>query len=118
MSGPILVVEREESMRNLYNAMLPDYNVVTTGSMDAAIEQLQKDPSIKLVFTAVGLVGKENGYELCRYITEHHKEVRTVFSSGIVEPALAREAGAVDILVKPFKKLELEEMVKKHYNSA
>ena len=113
----ILVAESEPSVGKVYKAMLPDYPVVTVQSMDKAIECLKNDPSIKLVFTSTMLAGNNTGYDLTEYITKNHPEVRTIFASATVEPARAREAGAADILLKPFHKPELEEMVKKHYNS-
>lgn len=111
----VLVVERIEEVASLYGKMLPDYNVITAFNMKQAVELLQKDKSIGLVLTTVKLQGKEDGYELCDYITKNHTNVRTVFSASTALPELVRNAGGVDLLIKPFGRTELEEMVKKHY---
>jgi CheY-like chemotaxis protein len=110
--GPILVVEDNEGMRFVVVEMLrrAGYKAVDAASALQALQRLEKDSSISLVITDLGLPDKPGG-QLAREIRERHPAIPVLLMSGTpsVHASAGSEAGAV--LHKPFGKEDLTQLV-------
>ena len=81
-------------------------DVARTG---AEAENMYDEADYDLVFMDVKLPGR-SGIEVLEDIRAKHPEARIVVMTGFAEPALldaARQAGALDVLRKPFKMRQL-----------
>jgi signal transduction histidine kinase len=99
----ILVVDDEESVRNLFAASLGDtYSCETAADAQEALEILARQP-FALVITDLQMPGL-SGIELLRKIREHYKDTAVIIVSGIDRTQRVMDAmrvGAFDYLVKP-----------------
>src|SRR5689334_17173098 len=103
----ILVVDDDESIRNLFACFLNEnYTCATAASSDEALAKLARD-SYGLVISDIQMPGR-NGVELLREIRLRYPDTVVVMISGIARPQRVRDAlrlGATDYLIKP---IELE----------
>jgi PAS domain S-box-containing protein len=106
-SETILVVDDNEDVRN-YSANAArhlGYNVLEAGEAATAIAMLDARPDIRLLFTDVGLPGK-NGRELAGRAKSIRPDLRCVFTSGYAKAAVTNmgllERGVL-FLPKPFR---------------
>jgi CheY-like chemotaxis protein len=102
----ILVVEDDEDMRDSTAGNLRElgYKVVDAADGTTALRCLETDPTIRLMFTDVGLPGL-NGRQLADEARRLRPDVRTVFTSGYAHQALVHQGRlepGVDLLGKPF----------------
>lgn len=99
----ILIVDDEESVRNLFSIFLSDNFVCTTAATcDEALAQLSVN-SYALVISDMRMPGR-NGVELLREIRMRYPDTAVIMVSGISRPQRIRDAlqlGAFDYLVKP-----------------
>lgn len=104
MKGKILVVDDEESVRELFSSVFAgeDYDVVVAEDGHAALDIL-KDDDIDVIFLDLKLFGM-NGIDLCRQIRET-KPVSMIFAitgwAPLFEIEECREAGFDDYFEKP-----------------
>ena len=103
----ILVVDDNEDVRN-YSANAArhlGYNVLEAGEAASALAMLDAHPDIRLLFTDVGLPGK-NGRELADRAKSIRPDLRCVFTSGYAKAAVTNmgllERGVL-FLPKPFR---------------
>jgi PAS domain S-box-containing protein len=103
----ILVVDDNEDVRN-YSANAArhlGYNVLVAGDATSAIGVLDANPEIRLLFTDVGLPGR-NGRELAERVRAMRPDVKLVFTSGYARAAIGNlgllERGVL-FLPKPFR---------------
>jgi CheY-like chemotaxis protein len=103
----ILVVDDNEDVRN-YSANAArhlGYNVLEAGEAASAIAMLDAHPDIRLLFTDVGLPGK-NGRELADRAKSIRPDLRCVFTSGYAKAAVTNMGllqRGVLFLPKPFR---------------
>jgi len=106
----VLVVEDDHSLREAICDMLEinDMDYVDVENGQKAIEALQEN-SFQVVISDVQM-SPINGYELLKYINEHHNDLPVILMTayGSIPQAVdAIQAGAVDYLVKPFNVKDL-----------
>jgi len=110
--GPILVVEDDDSLRELLSDLLvqPGHDVRTAATGAEAVLELERErPALAIVDVRLP---DFSGYEICRRLRErYHSGVAVLFISGERTEAGDRVAGlligADDYLVKPFAPDEL-----------
>lgn len=104
MKGKILIVDDEESVRELFSVVFAeeDYEVIAAESGNQALDILAKD-TIDVIFLDLKLFGM-NGIDLCRQIRET-KPVSMIFAitgwAPLFEIEECREAGFDDYFEKP-----------------
>jgi PAS domain S-box-containing protein len=118
----ILVVDDNEDVRN-YSASAArhlGYSVLEAGDASAAIAILDAHPHIHLMFTDVGLPGK-NGRELADWARTGRPGLKLVFTSGYARTAVANlgllERGVL-FLPKPFRIEGLAHMLRSALDTA
>ena len=109
-SLPILVVDDEESLREVLYEVLTDdgYQVTTAASAEAALS-LFAQHAYALVITDIRMPGM-SGIDLLKKIKETNQDTQVIIitSHASLDTALtALRAGAYDYLIKPFDDLEL-----------
>ncbi len=114
----ILVVDDDQDMRLLLENYLKKLEVEKIHFTDTAqktyellkIADLKADPKVDLIILDI-ILGDENGIEICKKIKRHpaYKEVPIVMITAQKESDFLKEAfeaGAMDYLKKPIKKIE------------
>ena len=83
----ILIVEDEVLVRLDIASYLrsKDFTVLEVGTAQEAIELLNADPNIDLVFSDVSMPGSLNGIELARWIRASKSKVRVLLTSGTAD---------------------------------
>ena len=99
----ILIVDDEESLRNMFAQWLSEsFECLTAASADEALAQLEAQPCA-LVISDMMMPGR-NGVELLREVTTRYPETAFIMVSGVDRPQRVRDAlrvGAFDYLIKP-----------------
>lgn len=119
MKGPVLVIDNDESIVEFLSFVLEDagFTVYTALDGHAGVElALQHKPSVIICDL---MMGQMHGFEVLQQIRsrpELSRSVVIVASSKSYKPdmARARELGANDYLVKPFRADELIQMIERH----
>lgn len=112
----VLVVEDELIVRlDLSEAIeLTGREVVHVSSADAALDVLEEDDSIGLVFTDIKMPGAIDGIELVHQVQRRWPSVRVVVSSGnIGNDRRCRGLGA-ELMHKPYRLSALREILGIH----
>lgn len=110
MSGRILIVDDEESIRFTFNAFLSDagYNVETADSLDSAMFKIESE-SFDAIFLDI-LLGRESGIKVLQASREKQPNTPVIMVTGAPEISTAAEAvrlGAFDYITKPLHQDEL-----------
>ena len=113
----ILIVEDMASVRLFVSEVLLDagYRCTTVESIELALEHLQKDASIDLLLTDVGLP-RMSGRELADVARGWRAGLPVLFMTGYAQNAVNRQAflaPGMDMLFKPFQIGELLEKVRR-----
>ncbi|HJT66641.1 MAG TPA: ATP-binding protein [Pyrinomonadaceae bacterium] len=99
----VLVVDDEETIRNMFECFLNEnYLCATAASSDEALAKLARD-TYGLVISDIQMPGR-NGVELLREIRLRYPDTAVIMISGIARPQRIRDAlhlGASDYLIKP-----------------
>ena len=113
-----LVVEDDERVRKLAGRYLRDlgYNVLTAENGDMAIEILESESAIDLVFSDLVMPGKVHGEELYRWIKEQRPDLKVLLTTGLrsaeIEERSQDGKSAVPIaLLKPYTKAQLADAI-------
>jgi putative nucleotidyltransferase with HDIG domain len=111
----ILVVDDEESVRGVIAALLESsgYAATLTESAEEAMARLQQDPDYDLVLSDIMMPGID-GLTLLDHICTDHPGMPVVMFSAINDIHVVTNAfrrGAIDYLLKPFERAELESIV-------
>jgi putative nucleotidyltransferase with HDIG domain len=111
----ILVVDDEESVRSVVAALLErsGYAATTTESAEHALLRLQQDPDYDLVLSDIMMPGTD-GLTLLDQICTDHPGMPVVMFSAMNDAHVVTNAfrrGAIDYLLKPFERGELESIV-------
>ncbi|MEW6372037.1 MAG: histidine kinase famiy protein [Pseudomonadota bacterium] len=107
----ILVVEDNEDVRELAESMLgaAGYAVVSAPSGERALELLEEDRKIDLLFTDVIMPGGMNGLQLAERVRERRPETPILITTGYMEelPSPTGRTQPLDVLSKPYRQEEL-----------
>lgn len=106
----ILIVDDESALLNLANTLLVSmgYKVFTASSGKQALEVLQQESDIDLLFSDVVMPGGINGYELAEQATTEFPTLKVLLTSGYTGKVLdLNEDTPRKILNKPYSKIEL-----------
>jgi CheY-like chemotaxis protein len=111
-SGTVLVVEDEAMLREIARSHLASlgFTAILAGDSAEALQALELNPEIDLLFTDVMLPGTRNGRELAEEIRRIRPEIKVVFTSGYPENAtnaVEPLGPSVHWLAKPYTKREL-----------
>ena len=111
----ILIVDDEETVRTLTAAMLAHsgYTATTTASAEEALTRLSQDPDYDLVLSDI-MMPSTDGFTLLDQIITDHPGLPVVLFSAINDVHVVTNAfrrGAIDYLLKPFERAELESIV-------
>jgi putative nucleotidyltransferase with HDIG domain len=111
----ILVVDDEEAVRDVIAALLErsGYSATLTGSAEEAMARLQQDPDYDLVLSDIMMPGID-GLCLLDHLCTDHPGMPVVMFSAINDIHVVTNAfrrGAIDYLLKPFERAELESIV-------
>jgi len=111
----VLVVDDEESVRNVVAALLEHsgYAATTTESAEQATARLQQDPDYDLVLSDIMMPGTD-GLTLLDQICTDHPGIPVVMFSAVNDVHVVTNAfrrGAIDYLLKPFERAEFESIV-------
>ena len=111
----ILVVDDEESVREVVAAMLENAGYLATlvNSAEDALARMQQDPNYDLVLADIMMPGTD-GLCLLDQIGADYPGVPVVMFSAVNDIHVATSAfrrGAFDYLLKPFERTELEDVV-------
>jgi PAS domain S-box-containing protein len=113
----ILVVEDEPRVRHLAQRSLTDlgYRVLETENALAAIEVLETEPGVDLVFSDIVMPGGTNGYELARWVVKNHPKLKVLLASGFKKQVAnehVTDKGGFPLLQKPYTKEQLAKAVR------
>jgi PAS domain S-box-containing protein len=111
----ILVVEDNESVRSFTTDTLREFGFNVLEAVDAAeaLTILDRDRSVDLLFTDIGLPGL-NGRELAATVQRRYPNVRLLFTSGYAQmpsPTMSSAVMDIPLLSKPFTRAKLYERI-------
>jgi signal transduction histidine kinase/ActR/RegA family two-component response regulator len=112
----ILVVEDEPNVRNLTVRMLErlGYRVLAAEDGRSALDIIQEQPEIELLFTDIVLPGGMNGTQLAQRVQRLRPNLPVLYTSGYTENAVihhGRLDPGVDLLEKPFTRTALAQRI-------
>lgn len=108
----ILVVEDDDQVRDHVVMQLGSlgYRVRQAASAADALEVLNEDDSIDLLFTDVVMPGAMNGKQLADAALLRRPDLKVLFTSGYTEDAIVHQGRldpGVNLLGKPYRRAEL-----------
>ena len=112
----VLLVDDDDTVRLTSASLLEDmgYEVLAAASGADALDILDRDESIDVLFTDVIMPGMDGG-ELAEQARRRRPDLRILFTSGYFEYALVKK-GAIrpntNLLVKPYRRLDLAKKMK------
>jgi len=111
-SEVILLVEDNAHVREFAKTQLQDlgYQVLESGTGKNALQILEKETNIDLLFTDVVMPGGMNGRELAMEACKLAPGLKVLFTSGYADKAIAHQGlldQDVQLLNKPYTRLEL-----------
>jgi DNA-binding NtrC family response regulator len=109
----VLVVDDEALVRMDLVDMLTTAGYLTREACCAAeaIELLDHDPDIRVVFTDIQMPGSMDGLALSHHIRKQRPEAIIIISSGNRSPAQSDMPSDADFIAKPFGILELDKIL-------
>lgn len=104
----ILLVEDDAGVRAVTAAALRElhFNVVEADNGSRALDIIDREPSIDLLFTDIVMPGGINGFELGRRARERRPNLPVLYATGYAASFSASEQGA-DVLAKPYRESDL-----------
>ena len=114
----LLVVEDDRNVRELATDLLSslDYRVLTADTGPAALNVLETEDDIDLLFTDVVLPEGMDGVELARRARIARPDLRVLYTSGYTEHAFNNQGGSfsgLNLLTKPYRKAELASRIRR-----
>ena len=108
----LLIVDDEEGLREFARETLQalGYNVFVCSDGKQALQLLEQNSSIDLLFSDVVMPGGINGYELAELTEKKYPELRILLTSGYTQNAEVRNNQArfaTNLLSKPYTRREL-----------
>jgi signal transduction histidine kinase len=106
-SEVVLVVEDDPNVREFSVETLRElgYGVIAAGSGAEALQQLENEPRIQLVFTDVGLPGGMTGRQLADEARSRWPNLKVLFTTGYARDAIVHHGRldpGVELITKPF----------------
>jgi DNA-binding NtrC family response regulator len=100
----ILVVEDEALVRAMAVDVLEEagFHVIEAPTADHALTVLENRSDIRVVFTDVDMPGRLNGFELARFVQDHHHRVGVIIGSGKCRPDPDDMSPGTVFLSKPY----------------
>ena len=111
----ILIVDDEEAVRCVVTALLEHsgYEITSVAGAEEAVTRLQQDPDYDLVLADIMMPGVD-GLNLLEQICTDHPGMPVVMCSAVNDIHVATSAfrrGAIDYILKPFERAELQSVV-------
>ena len=108
----ILVLEDEASIRSfvVINLKRAGYETIEAGDGEEALEQIRKNPDIKVALLDIMLPGELDGFEVCRRIRAGNAQIGIIMLTARGDEAdkvKGLSFGADDYMTKPFSVPEL-----------
>lgn len=116
-SETILMVEDNEDVMTLGQTILTNlgYTVRTAMNGDLAMEELQRDSGVDLVFSDILMPGGINGIVLADRVGQEYPGIPVLLTTGYIEELVNKPRDSdksLDILGKPYKATELSDRVR------
>jgi CheY-like chemotaxis protein len=113
----ILIVDDESDLLQLAGKYLSDlgYSTHLAKNASQALETLEKEGGIHMLFSDVVMPGGINGYELAEQATQQQPELRVLLSSGFTSKSIVSKAHtrfANNLISKPYRKAELARRIR------
>jgi PAS domain S-box-containing protein len=104
----ILLVEDDAGVRAVTAAMLKElqFNVIEADNGARALDIVDRESEIDLLFTDIVMPGGMNGFELGRLARERRPQLPVLYATGYSASYAAPEKGA-DMLAKPYREADL-----------
>jgi CheY-like chemotaxis protein len=104
----VLLVEDDAGVRAVTAALLKElhFTIIEADSGARALDIIEREPSIDLLFTDIVMPGGINGFELGRLARERRPQLAVLYATGYAASFSASEQGA-DILTKPYREFDL-----------
>jgi CheY-like chemotaxis protein len=114
----VLVVEDEDDVRALTVETLRDlgYDVLEATDGSVALQLIETEPGIRLLFTDVGLPGGLNGRQLADAARQHRPSLKVLFTTGYARNAIVHHGRldpGVELIGKPFSDVDLAQKVRR-----
>jgi CheY-like chemotaxis protein len=108
----ILVVDDEPDVLDMASFHLADqgYRVITAGNAAAALQALEQNPDVALLFTDVVMPGGIDGFELADRAKQLHPGLRILYTSGFLKDEGVWHGS---LLPKPWRLSHLDEAVRR-----
>ncbi len=115
-SDLILVVEDDDRVRKLTLARLAELGYRTLEAADgpSALEVLDRNPDVDLVFSDLVMPGGLSGYDLCNEVQKRRPDVKVLLTSGYAEESVEPEklaSAGISLLRKPYRLSALAEAI-------
>ena len=100
----VLIVDDEPAIRGFLYDYLSQcgFNPLTAASGDEAVELLEKDVAIDLVFSDVRMPGSLDGFGLARWVMDHRPGLPVILASGDLGKINATRELVAEIVPKPY----------------
>ena len=114
----ILVVEDDDDVCLFTCEILRDlgYRVLSARDARSALEVLEKDANVSLLFTDVGLPDGINGRQLADMAIERRPSLKVLFTTGYARNAIVHHGRldpGVELVLKPFTQNELAKKIRR-----
>ena len=123
MPKKILIVEDEANIRSfvVINLKRAGYETLEAGDGEQALEQLRRNPDIKVALLDIMLPGEMDGFEVCRRIRAGNSQIGIIMLTARtqeMDKVTGLMTGADDYVTKPFSPAELTARVDALYRRA
>jgi PAS domain S-box-containing protein len=113
----ILVVEDDDAVRAHSTDLLREfgYRVLEAPNAGAALEILDRQPDVRLLFTDIGLPGTMNGRQLSDEVRHRRPNLKVVLTTGYTEDTVInsrRLERGVSLIMKPFSFSDLTKKIR------
>jgi PAS domain S-box-containing protein len=113
----ILVVDDDDAVRQVAVSLLEDlgYEVFQACNGRDALNILQQNPKIMLLFSDIVMPGGMNGLELAQKSRERHPQIKVLHSSGFATAAMRSNNGTSQVknlLSKPYRRVLLAQKIR------
>ncbi len=119
----VLVLEDELNIRSfvVINLKRAGYETIEAGDGEEALEQIRRNPDIKVVLLDIMLPGEIDGFEVCRRIRAGNAQIGIIMLTARtqeMDKVTGLMTGADDYVTKPFSPAELTARVDALYRRA
>jgi PAS domain S-box-containing protein len=112
----VLVVEDEEDVRNIAAAFVRSmgYRVHAVANAADALQCIDGDPTIALLFSDVMLGAGMNGKELAAAARQRRPGLPVVLASGFEDTGVPGDTGTFELLRKPYRRADLAAAIQRN----